>query len=245
MTLPRTIKAEVKLTTGSGVQVAGRELDALEVTDAATAGILAVLFWCGDRELDGNWVIVDASRIRDREAESLCVTKTALLLASRNRDHLGGLRRHVEANWPAFLDAYKDEALRDHATLVDALESCHRKRLVADRLPRHGILSAEHRATVEQIVDAHGESGAGRIMQDLLAYLLAFAGYRQVTNNAVGVPDFVLSDFRDESAVGGGAAPDGRFVLELTHEEARRLLDLCKSAQEDELASRLSRFARP
>src|SRR5689334_2702966 len=113
MSLPTTIKAEVKLTTASGVQIAARELDALRVTDPTAAGLLAVLFWSGDREVDGRWVIVDASRIRSRQSESCSFTKAALLLASRSRDGLGELRRHVAERWPAFLDAFKDEALRD------------------------------------------------------------------------------------------------------------------------------------
>ena len=236
MSLPSTIKAEVKLTTGRGVQVSARELDALKVADPTAAGLLAVLFCCGDREVDGHWVIVDASRIRDRQAESFSATKAALLLASRARDGLGELRRHVAANWPAFLDAFKDEALRDHAALVGALAHCHREGLVAERLPEHAILAAEHRATVRQIVDVQGESDAGRIMQDLLAYLLAFAGYREVTNNAVGVPDFVLSDAISNADVGGSASREGTVVVELTRDEADRLLDLCRAAGDDELA---------
>ena len=239
MSLPSTIKAEVKLTTANGVQVSTRELEALRVVDPTAAGLLAVLFWCGDRDSDGSWVIVDASRLRDRQGESCSTTKAGLLLTSRVHDGLGELRRHVAANWPAFLDAFKEEALRDHATLVEALVHCHSEGLVPDRLPRHTILAAEHRATLKQIIDVRGESGAGRIMQDLLAYLLAFAGYREVTNNAVGVPDFVLSD-----PIIGTDVREGTVVVELTHDEAGRLLDLCRSAGEDELALAVSRFER-
>ncbi len=244
MSLPSTIKAEVKLTTASAVQVSARELDALKVADPTAAGLLAVLFWCGDRELDGSWVIVDASRIRDRQAESFSATKAALLLASRARDGLGELRRHVDGNWPAFLDAFKDEALQDHTTLIEALAHCHRKGLVAERLPKHTILAAEHRATVKQIIEMQGESDAGRIMQDLLAYLIAFAGYREVTNNAVGVPDFVLSDPISSADVTGSASHERTVVVELTHGEAERLLDLCRSAGDDELERAVSRFVQ-
>jgi hypothetical protein len=42
------------------------------------------------------------------------------------------------------------------------------------------------------LVDRHGEHEAGRVAQLLLAYLIALAGFTRVTNNAVGVPDFVL-----------------------------------------------------
>jgi len=201
-------------------------------------------FWCGDREVDGSWVIIDASRIRDRQSESFSATKAALLLASRARDGVGELRGFIAANWPAFQDAFKDEALRDHAALVEALAHCHSEGLVAKRLPKHAILAAEHRATVRQIIDVQGESDAGRIMQDLLAYLLAFAGYREVTNNAVGVPDFVLSEPIGSADVTGSASREGTIVVELTHDEAERLLDLCRSAGDDELARAVSRFAR-
>jgi hypothetical protein len=242
--LPSTIKAEVKLTTASGVQVSARELDALKVADPAAAGLLAVLFWCGDREVDGRWVIVDASRIRDRCAESFSATKAALLLASRTQDGFGELRRHVDGYWPAFLDAFKEEALRDHAALVEALAQCHREGLVSDRLPKHAILAAEHRATIRQVIDVQGESDAGRIMQDLLAYLLAFAGYRKVTNNPVGVPDFVLSDLVSCAATADGPLSQETVVIELRRDEAERLLELCRSAGDDALARTVSRFGR-
>ncbi|WP_437618569.1 hypothetical protein [Sorangium sp. So ce1151] len=235
MNLPNTIKCEVKLTTASRVQIPARELDALRVGDSDTVGLLAVLFWCGDRNLDGSWIVIDASRIRDRQAESFFVTKTILLRESQTCDGLGDLRRHITEHWPAFLYAFKEEALKGHTALVEELARRHRDGLVAERLPEHPILAVEHRATVKEIIDVHGESDAGRVMQDLFAYLLAFAGYRDVTNNAVGVPDFVLSDLI------GTAGRAETVVVELTLDQAKRLLDLCRSAGEDELAGAVSR----
>jgi len=235
MKLPTTIKAEVKLTTAASVQVSAREIDALRVGDSTSVGLLAVLFWCGDRDVDGSWVIVDASRIRNRQTDSLSVTKANLLLTSRASDGLSHLRRHVADHWPAFLYAFKDDGLRGHAALVEVLARCHRDGLVAERLPKHSILAAEHRATVKEFIECHGEADAGRIMQDLLAYLLAFVGYREVTNNAVGVPDFVLSDLI------GAAARAITVVVELTLDEASRLLDLCRSVGDEELTRAVGR----
>ena len=230
MALPTILKSEVKLTTGSGVQVSARELEALRVDDATSAGILAVLFWCGDREVDGSWLIVDAAEIHEREGESVSATRSALLRTSRAQPWLDGLRRHVDRYWPPFLDAFKEEALRDHGSLVEELARCHREGLIEARLPEHQILAAEHRATLAELIASHGEADAGRILQDLLAYLLALAGYRKVTNNPVGVPDFVLSD------LAGDVRSGSKVVFELTLEEADRLLRLCRSAGDDQLA---------
>ncbi len=234
MALPTTVKAEVKLTTGSGVQVSARELEALQVGDATAVGILAVLFWCGDREVDGTWVIVDAAEIRERDGESVSATKSALLRASRAQPWLDGLRQHVDRYWPPFLDAFKEEALRDHGSLVEELARCHREGLIQGRLPEHRILAAEHRATLAELIASQGEADAGRISQDLLAYLLAHAGYRKVTNNPVGVPDFVLSDLARDADAGS------KIVFELTLEEAERLVSLCRSAGDDQLAQAMT-----
>lgn len=238
MNFPATIKAEVKLTTSTSVQISARELEALRVTEHTSVGLLAVLFWSGDRNVDGQWIIVDASRIRHREAESVSVTKTAMLSTSRARDPLNAVRQHAAKYWPAFLYAFRDEALQGHAALVEVLERCHRNQLVAERLPEHAILAVEHSATVQEIIRFHGESDAGRLMQDLLAYMLAFIGYRAVTNNAVGVPDFVLAD------LGGVVGREPNVLVELTFDEARRIIELCQSAGHDDLAHAVDQSMR-
>ncbi len=226
------------MTTGTLVQVSARELDALRVTDRASVGLIAVLFWCGDRNVDGQWVIVDASQIRRREAESVSLSKTALLSSSRARDALSDLRIHVTKHWPAFLCAFRDDAMQGHSALVEVLERCHRGQTVAAQLPEDAILGVEHSATIRALIKAHGEPDAGRIMQDLLAYMLAFIGYRAVTNNAVGVPDFVLAN------LGGAASREPSILVELTLDEARRIVEVCRSAGHDDLAHAVDPSAR-
>jgi hypothetical protein len=234
--LPLTVKCEAKVTTGKGVQVAARELEAL-AGDERTAGVLACLFWCGDRRLDGHWLLVDAARLRAPYGGTLSMTKDALADAAGASASLEALRRHVDDRWTGFLDAFRDEALAGHAALVAALARGHADGTTAARLPVHRVLEVEHRATIAALLEAHGESGVGRLLQDLLAYVVAFAGYRQVTNNPVGVPDFVVSDL--DAAAGGG-----RVVVELSAVEAERILSLCRSAGDEQLATALARRVR-
>ena len=82
------------------------------------------------------------------------------------------------------------------------------------------------------LLERHGESDSGRLAQDLLAYVLAFAGWRKVTLNPVGVPDFVL-----EEAVGGGSAQD--VTLTLARPDAERAAALLRAAGEHSLAGAL------
>jgi hypothetical protein len=46
------------------------------------------------------------------------------------------------------------------------------------------------------------ESEGGRLVQAMLAYLIAVVGYTQVTMNPVGVPDFVLEGYSPTFGVG-------------------------------------------
>lgn len=227
--LPSKIKAEVKLTTGGGVSLAARELDALAVSDAGAVGLVAVLFVGGDRELDGRWTIVDAADFHNRNGESVSAARSALVATARTQRWLDPLRRHVDDLWPAFLQAFVDPAERGHADLVAKLDGLHRKGRLGERLPRDRVLGIEHLATVKKLVRRHGESDAGRLVQDLLAYLLALAGYRKVTLNAVGVPDFVLED----CAVRDAVQP---VTFSLPRADAERVIAHCRAAGDEGLA---------
>ncbi len=227
--LPTTIKAEVKLTTGGGVSLAARELDALEVSDPGAVGLLAVLFVGGDRELDGRWTIVDAADYHGRNGDSVSVARSPLVATARTQRWLDPLRRHVDDLWPAFLQAFVGAAERGHAELVAELDGLHRDGRLRERLPRDRVLGIEHLATVKDLVRRHGESDAGRLAQDLLAYLLALAGYRKVTLNAVGVPDFVLEDCT-------GAELAQRVTVSLVRLDAERVAAHCRAAGDERLA---------
>jgi hypothetical protein len=227
--LPSTIKAEVKLTTGSGVSVGARELAALAVPDADAVGVIAVLFVGGDRELDGRWIIVDAADFRGRTGETVSAARSALLATARAQPWLEPIRRHVDELWPAFLQGFVDVAERGHAALVTELAALHDAGRLRERLPRDRVLAIEHVATVKALVRRHGESDAGRLAQDLLAYLLAVAGYRKVTLNPVGVPDFVLEERMAD-------VQSSRVTLSMPCRDAERLAALCRAAGDEQLA---------
>jgi hypothetical protein len=232
--LPSAIKAEVKLTTGPGIALAARELDALAVTDADAVGLVAALFVGGERDRDGRWILVDAADYQARRGEDVAASRGALLKTARTQRWLEPLRRRVDELWPAFLQGFLDATERGHAALVEDLDALHRAGRLGEALPRERVLGVEHAAALRRLVELHGESGAGRIAQDLLAYLVALVGYRKVTLNAVGVPDFVLEDCTD-------AERPERVTLSLAPGDAERAAALCRAAGDERLALVLER----
>ena len=57
--LPPQLKVEVKFTTSAGVSIPTREREALRPDADGAVGVIAVMCLCGDRELDGRWILVD------------------------------------------------------------------------------------------------------------------------------------------------------------------------------------------
>jgi hypothetical protein len=229
--LPASVKAEVKLTTLGGVSVAARELAALDVPEGRGLGLLAVFFAGGDD--DGRWLLVDAAAWRGRAGASVSAARSVLAALARGQPRLGALRRHVDEAWPRFLVAFADAVEAGHAALVTALEEAHARGDVEAFLPRDPVLAYERRAAVRALLERHGEADAGRLAQDLLAYVLAQAGWRKVTLNPVGVPDFVL-----EEPAHGEPQP-GDVTLTLPREEAERVVALFRAAGEQALAREL------
>lgn len=230
MELPSLLKAEVKLTTGAHISVATRELEALAVEVDEAAGIVAAIFVGGEPEVDGRWVIVDATSWRDRAGQSVSATHSALVALARMQPRLAPLRTYVDEMWPIFFAGWKDVAARGHEELLVELGRAHREGTIGHRLPRYEVLNVEHRDSFAKLVDNHGEHEAGRLAQDLLAYVIAFAGYGRITNNPIGVPDFVLEGRRNRPA---------GVTLTLTEGEAARFLRICVSAGESVLADRV------
>jgi len=76
-------------------------------------------------------------------------------------------------------------------------------------------------------------TSSGHIFQDLLAYLLAAAGYRGVRIKPTQTPEMEVSDFV------GGQESDGSISVILTRAQLRRLLVLCEEAGDVELATTL------
>jgi hypothetical protein len=97
-------------------------------------------------------------------------------------------------------------------------------------MSKDSVLELEHRNAMRAIVESLGPSVSGHIFQDLLAYLLAFAGYNRIQINPVGIPDIVVSDLVDHA--------DARFItISLTQEQVDRLVELGKIAGDEELVT--------
>jgi hypothetical protein len=235
--LPAVVKAEVKLTTIGRVGLDARELRALDVPGGGL-GLVAVLFAGGDPDDDARWVLLDAAAWHGRRGESVSAAQSVLAAVARGQRHLDPLRRHVDAAWPRFLVAFREAAEQGHAALVAALAAAHDAGETEGLLPQDPVLGYERREAVRALVERHGESDAGRLAQDLLAYVLALAGWRKVTLNPVGVPDFVLEQPRPTAGVAARVAASD-VTLTLRRGEAERVLALCRAAGEEDLAGAL------
>ena len=236
MSFPATIRIEVKTTTSEAVPLPLRELAALDTKDSNEVGILAALFWCGDRNVDGLWLIADAeATFRQRAAQTISVPKTRMERAHRGQPWLDGLKKHITDVWPPFLQAFFEDAMRGHEALCEVLKHAHENGTVAARLPTERVLDTDHRDAIQSLIEHHGESPAGHIFQDLFAYLVGHAGYTTVTLNAVGVPDVTVSGLRSAGVSDALEVDLGRFTVK----EARQLLRYCEDSKDEVLAARI------
>jgi len=236
MSFPAAIRIEVKTTTSEAVPLPLRELAALDTNDANEIGILAALFWCGDRNVDGRWLIADAkATFRQRAVQTIFVPKTRMERAHRGQTWLDDLKTHIADIWPPFLQAFFDDAMRGHEALCGVLKHSHENGSVAARLPTERVLDTDHRDAIQSLIDHHGESPAGHIFQDLFAYLVGHAGYATVTLNPVGVPDVTISGLRRVGTDDARKIDLGRF----SEKEARRLLQYCEELEDEAIAVRI------
>jgi hypothetical protein len=185
----------VKFTTGTTIAVPQREREALLGNDPAVVGAVAALFWCGERDLDGRWFIVDSvESFRSARAERASLMAHDLGRIEKSQPWLRGVRDHIERKWRPFLGTFAQQALAGHEALQTELRELHHARKLPGRLIGADVLEMEHRNTLDAIIKHHGPRVAGHIFQDLLAYLLGLAGYRTVRTNPIGVPDIEVSD---------------------------------------------------
>jgi len=231
-----TIRIEVKFTTSDSVSVPAREIAALATEGARELGLLGTLFWCGDRELDGRWLLADVDELGRAETRGAAFfSKATMARLHRSQTHLGELKEHLDSEWPRFLQAFYDEATEGHEALVKALANAHERRTTAAKMPTGRVLEIDHREAIQDLIEAHGEQVAGHVFQDLFAYLVGFMGYRRVTINPVGVPDATVSAPRTSSE------PE-IYLGPLTLSEAGRLRAHCDAAGDVALAERLARL---
>jgi len=230
----------VKFTTSTSVPVPARELASLQSGDKATVGLLAALFWCGDRRIDGRWLTADARESFGLASDRLlCVTREDMCGAMRGQAWLKPLREHIEACWRPFLQAFLDDVMIGRDALREELRRWHEEGTLGERLSGLEVPHAEHRTSIRKVLKRYGESMAGHIFQDLFAYLLAHAGYRKVIINSIGVPDIQLSE--PNVLQGSDASVD---IGSVTLEEALRLIEHCKAAGDLGLAARLEERVR-
>jgi hypothetical protein len=191
--LPAVLRVEVKFTTRKSISVVPRERSALKPRQADEVGVVAAMFWCGDRDRDGRWLMVDANEAfpSQRGTTSMGIRKMARI--AERQASLAPLRSHVDVHWPRFLRAFMPQALESHEVLKAALADAHSGNGLAEPLSGDDPLEFEHRERIAAILKKHGASLSGLIFQDFLAYLLGMAGYRDVQLDPVGVPDIEVS----------------------------------------------------
>ena len=116
----------------------------------------------------------------------------------------------------------------------------------------------ENKGVATEQMKKLGASGAGTVLQDLLAYLVALAGYETLRINPVGVPDIELTGLSGRNGIlasSVGEAPKKRRVaatrlkkritIRLTREQVRRITECCRKAGERELAEQVISQLRP
>lgn len=234
--LPGTICVEVKFTTATAIVASARELEALRTGHVSSAGLLAALFWCGDRDVDGRWLVVDAREslgLTSRSTQRWSKDELARLM--EHQRWLSGVRSHLDRFWKPFLYAFYDEAMNGREALYDELMRCHAERTTSARLSGEPVLDAEHRDAMAALVKRQGEANAGHTFQVFFAYLLAHAGYRKVMINAVGVPDIIVSELQRADEEPRQLVHLGTFETD----EIQRLARYCREAGDDMLAKRI------
>lgn len=235
---PKVLRVEAKFTTGTTIAVPKREREALLSKEQDVVGVIAALFWCGIREVDGRWFVVDATEsFRSGPTDGGSFSVQDLQRIEKGQVWLADVRRHVEQTWPVFLRAFLDEALAGHEALCIQLEELKKVGRLQERVTKDSVLELEHRNAVRTIINTHGAAVAGHIFQDLLAYLLVLAGYDKVQINPIGVPDIEVSDFR-------GDRSSDLVTITLTQEQVDRLVKLCQAAGEQGLVEALVRNRR-
>jgi hypothetical protein len=231
---PKALRVEAKFTTGTTIAVPKREREALLSKDQDVVGVIAALFWCGTREVEGRWFIVDAAEsFRSGPADGGSFGVQDLQRIEKGQTWLAGVRQHVEQTWPAFLRAFREAALAGHEVLRTELDVLQKAGKLRDRLTVEPVLELEHRETVRTIIESLGPAVAGHVFQDLLAYLLALAGYDKIQINPVGVPDIEVSELR-------GRLESNPVTLSITRQQAVRLVKVCQAAGESELVKALT-----
>ena len=229
--LPPQLKVEVKFTTSASISVPTREREALRPDAEGAAGVIAVMCLCGDRELDGRWIVVDPEdAFGRRKAEALSARIADLARIAEQQRQLQPLRDAISARWPAFLHAYVENAVAGRDILQNEFKKRYASGTLGEPIGADRVLNIDHLASIRRVVSTHGECVAGGIFQDFFVALLRLIGYANVVSNPVGVPDVTASGLR------GGAPIDiGAF----NRDEIARMADLCDKAGETALATRL------
>jgi hypothetical protein len=229
--LPPQLKVEVKFTTSASVSIPTRERKALRPDADGAAGVIAVMCLCGDRELDGRWILVDPEKaFARRKAEALSARIGDLARISEQQRHFQPLRDAVSTRWSAFLQAYVENAVAGRAILQNEFKKRCDSGTLGEPIGVDRVLDIDHLANLRRVVSVHGEGVAGGIFQDFFAALLRLIGYANVVSNPVGVPDVTAFGLRGSEPIDLGT---------FSRDELDRIAELCAKAGEAALAARL------
>ena len=233
--LPAVLRAEVKFTTGKTVSIPPRELNALLPHKEGEIGVVAALFWCGDRTFDGRWIMVDAKETFGEKQATVSIDVSTAARIAKRQTKLAPLREYVDTHWPRFLRAFLPQSMESHEMLKSELEIVHAGNGLTGRLSGDDPLDVEHREHIAGILAKHGNGLSGHIFQDLLAYLFGMAGYRSVQINPIGVPDIEVK-YPDHGAAN---RQNANFLVQLSSKQRMRLVALCRAAGEEDLVALL------
>lgn len=239
--LPSALRVECKFTTSHTINLSRRELEALYIQRGNEAGIVAVLFWHGTTDPNGRWLLVDAKEsVRLGSGSAVSLSSRDLERLDRTQKWLYGIREYVAEYWRPFLAAFWKLSLEGHSRLCTELSTLHADGKLRDQVEDYcgSVIDIDHRNAIDVIVRQLGESGAGRVFQDLFAYLLGMAGYRIVNINPTGVPDIDLMGLEHN------ASANGDFIISLSRDQLTRMIDLAQAAGEKLLVNILRESLR-
>ena len=238
--LPATIKAEVKFTTKNSFTVEDREWnEALKSENESGVGLLAALFFNPEKQnQDGRWLILDVDKHHSFKTagRDVHITEDGARRGNNAKGSLSDLKNHIHGYWPRVLNAFSKEAENGYEELSTVLKEHHDAGTLAGYLKKEEPPEYDHKNRIQKIIDAQGEKKAGLLFQVFFGYLVALAGYRSVTINAVGVPDVLLADL---GVVKEGSKADSVDLGALTPQDAARLIDYCRRCGDEGLAKLL------
>ena len=151
--LPPQLKAEIKFSTGPVITVPEREWKALQPETEQVLGVIAVLCLVGDRDVDGQWILVDPSQaFRSSKAGAISIGTRELARIAERQTHVHPLRNALAPAWRSFLHGYVDHAIASRSVLQSELKNRHTAGKLAECMSGDGILDCDHLENIRRVV---------------------------------------------------------------------------------------------